>query len=403
MKTQKKRSLKQQLALLAVAIILGAVGLKIAGWNPFAYVNIPVKGSNQKVYSSQAEAIFAGDLTAQKSLANQAIAAVQQNIDPAVFKTGSDRYNAEWTIATYQMTALGLSQMAIAHPELKAEYSSIIEKCLDNLLRPETIAFATEVWGENGLLEFSSNKGHAYLGYTNLALSMYRRANPKNRFARINDRLTEAFSRRLEQAPHGTIETYPNETYPPDVAAAIGSIGLYDRATGADHRKVLAKSLQAFRNRLIDPKSGMLHQATDSRTGTIQDKGRASGTTISVYFLSFADPKLSGKLFQAIATTQRSNVAGFTGIREYPPGQDGLGDVDSGPLIMGLSPTASVFALSGARLTGNLDLFQALYRSLDVFGSFSDNKNSIASQIGGPLGKALLLAMVTAPSHEGEQ
>jgi hypothetical protein len=72
-------------------------------------------------------------------------------------------------------------------------------------------------------------------------------------------------------------------------------------------------------------------------------------------------------------------------------------------LIMGLSPTASVFALSGARLTGNLDLFQALYRSLDVFGSFSDSKNSIASQIGGPLGKALLLAMVTAPSHEGEQ
>jgi hypothetical protein len=147
---------------------------------------------------------------------------------------------------------------------------------------------------------------------------------------------------------------------------------------------------------LIDSKSGMLYQSADAHSGAIHDKGRASGTTISVYFLSFADAELSGQLFKAIATTQRSNVAGFTGIREYPPGQDGLGDVDSGPLIMGLSPTASVFALSGARLTGNQDLFQALYRSLDVFGSFSDNKNSIASQIGGPLGKALLLAMVTA-------
>ncbi len=396
MKTQKKRSLNQQLALLAVAIILGAVGLKIAGWNPFAYVNIPVNGSNQKVYSSQAEAIFAGDLAAQKTLADQAIAAVQQNIDPAVFKTGSPRYNAEWTIATYQMTALGLSQMAIAHPELKAEYNPIIEKCLDNLLRPETVAFATEAWGENGLLEFSSNKGHAYLGYTNLALSMYRRVNPANRFARINDQLTEAFSRRLAQAPHGMIETYPYETYPPDVAAVIGSIGLYDRAMGTDHSKVLTKSLQTFREQLIDLKSGMLYQSADARSGAIHDKGRASGTTISVYFLSFADPELSRQLFKANATTQRSNVAGFTGIKEYPPGQDGLGDVDSGPLIMGLSPTASVFALSGARLTGNQDLFQALYRSLDVFESFSDNKNSIASQIGGPLGKALLLAMVTA-------
>jgi hypothetical protein len=396
MKSRKKRSLKQQLAMLAIAVTLGAVGLKVAGWNPFAYVNIPVKGAKQKVYSSQAEAVFAGDLAAQQSLARQAIATVQQGIDPAVFKTGSDRYNAEWTIATYQMTALGLSQMAIAHPEVKAEYSPIIEKCLENLLRADTVAFATEAWGENGLSAFSSNKGHAYLGYTNLALSMYRRVNPNNRFAPINDRLTEAFSRRLEQAPHGVIETYPNEAYPPDVAAVIGSIGLYDRATGKDHRKVLQKSLKAFRQRLIDPSSGMLYQSADAHSGAIQDKGRASGTAISVYFLSFADAELSSRLFKAIATTQRSSVTGFTGIREYPPGQEGTGDVDSGPLIMGLSPTASVFALSGARLTGNFDLFQALYRSLDVFGSFSDNKNSIASQIGGPLGKALLLAMVTA-------
>jgi hypothetical protein len=201
MKSRKKRSLKQQLALLAITVTLGAVGLKVAGWNPFAYVNIPVKGAKQKVYSSQAEAIFAGDLAAQQSLGRQAIATMQQGIDPAVFKTGSDRYNAEWTIATYQMTALGLSQMAIAHPEVKAEYSPIIEKCLENLLRADTVTFATEAWGENGLSALSSNKGHAYLGYTNLALSMYRRVNPNNRFAPINDRLTEAFSRRLDQAP----------------------------------------------------------------------------------------------------------------------------------------------------------------------------------------------------------
>jgi hypothetical protein len=103
MPSRKKRSLKQQLALLVIALTLGMVGLKIAGWNPLSYVNIPVKGAKQKVYASQSEAIFAGDLVAQKSLANQAIAAVQQNIDPAVFKTGSPRYNAEWTIATYQL------------------------------------------------------------------------------------------------------------------------------------------------------------------------------------------------------------------------------------------------------------------------------------------------------------
>jgi hypothetical protein len=52
--------------------------------------------------------------------------------------------------------------------------------------------------------------------------------------------------------------------------------------------------------------------------------------------------------------------------------------------------------MSGARIVGHRPLFTALYRSMDLFGSFSDNKNGLAFQIGGPLGKAILLAMVTA-------
>ena len=91
-------------------------------------------------------------------------------------------------------------------------------------------------------------------------------------------------------------------------------------------------------------------------------------------------------------------MGALAGVREYPHGVEGEGDVDSGPLVFGLSPSASVFAISGARINRDRNLFQALYRSMDLFGSFSDNKNSIAFQMGGPLGKALLLAMVTASS-----
>ena len=140
---------------------------------------------------------------------------LKAGIDTDAFGTGSDRYNGEWTVATYQMTALGLTQIALEHPEVREQYAPMIELCLEQLLKAETIAFGTQAWGDNGLSDFSSDNGHAYLGYTKLALSLYRKLKPDHRFATINDQLTEALARRLEKAPHGIIETYPYEAYPP--------------------------------------------------------------------------------------------------------------------------------------------------------------------------------------------
>lgn len=395
-----KRSLRQQLALLLGALFLGGFALNRLGINPFATVSVPVKSATGQSYASQADAVFAGDLSTQKGLANQVIANIQKGIDAAAFQTGSDRFNSEWTVATYQMTVLGLSQMVLAHPELLEEYSPIIETCLERLLAPKTLAFGSEAWGQDALSDLPSNHGHAYMGYTNLALSMYRQLEPSNRFARLNDQITDALARRLAQAPHGIIDTYPGEAYPPDLSAVIGSIALHDRAThSVEHRIVLQKVLQTFRKQFVDPSSGLVFQSIDAKSGRIVDKPRASGTTLSAYFLSFADAELAKTLFQAIQSKQQITVMGLKGIREYPFGQEGHGDVDSGPLILGASPTASVFAMSGARIFGDRPLFASLYRSMDLFGSFSDHKDGIAFQIGGPLGKAILLAMVTASSE----
>jgi hypothetical protein len=392
-----KRSLKFQLSLLAGALVLGGFALHRIGINPFATVPIPVRSAAGQSYPSQADAVFEGDLAAQKAIASQVIADIQQGIDASSFQTGSDRFNSEWTVATYQMTALSLSQMALAHPEVREEYIPVIETCLDRLLAPKTLAFGAQAWGKDAIADLASNNGHAYMGYTNLALSKFRELKPNNRFASLNDRLTDAFARRLAQAPHGIIDTYPAEAYPPDLSAVIGSIALHDRATGSvKHQATLKKALQTFRTKFVDPSSSLVFQSVDAKSGHVLDKPRASGSTLSAYFLSFADAELAKTLFQAIQSKQQINVISIKAIREYPPGQEGSGDVDSGPMILGASPTASVFAMSGARIFGDRPLFTALYRSMDLFGSFSDNKNGIAFQIGGPLGKAILLAMVTA-------
>lgn len=60
--------------------------------------------------------------------------------------------------------------------------------------------------------------------------------------------------------------------------------------------------------------------------------------------------------------------AGLVGVREYPQGQSGAGDVDSGPLVLGVSASASVVTLAAARTVGDTRLVQALDREAELLG-----------------------------------
>lgn len=344
-----------------------------------------------------AAALYAGDPGAQGALAAEVAAHARAGVGAASFSTGSPRFDGEWALVTHQMTALGLGQIILAHPETRPRYLPLIERCAERLLSPESTAFGTEAWGEEGARSLQSSHGHAYLGYSNLALSMLTFLDPGNRFADLNRDLTESLARRLREAPHGIIETYPGEAYPADVAAVAGSIGLYDRARGTDHSAALQAHAAQLRARYLDPRSGLLYQAVDARTGQPVASPRASGTAIAAYFLSFADPALAREVFAGIARNQRATFLGFGGVREYPEGVAGSGDIDSGPVLFGVSVSASGFALAGARMFGEEALFTELYRTAELFGvSVARPSGGRRFLSGGPIGNAILLAMLTA-------
>ena len=343
-----------------------------------------------------AKALFRGDLESQTALARGVIDDLEAGVTTASFHTGSPRYDGEWALGTYQMAALGLGQVVLAHPELKAEFVPSIEASLERLLAPETTAFGTEAWHGSALDSLATDRGHAYLGYINLALGLLRTLAPRNRFADLHDRITEALARRIKLAPYGLIETYPGEAYPTDVASVIGSIALHDRSAGSDHHALLAAWSTTFRARWIEPKSGMLFQAGDPANGLPRGPARASHTALAVYALSFADPDLSRDLFAALQRSQHASFLGFGAIREDAPGHGGSSDIDSGPVLLGASVSATGFALAGARLHGDPALYTELYRTADLFGAPRTRGESRRFVSGGPLGDAILLTMLTA-------
>jgi hypothetical protein len=181
------------------------------------------------------------------------------------------------------------------------------------------------------------------------------------------------------------------------VAAVIGSIGLHARATKSDRAELLARWAEKFEPCAVDRGTGLLVQRVTSGGCHPDDAPRGSGTAIAAYFLSFAAPALSKRLYGALDAKLAVNVFGFGGVREYASGVAGEGDVNAGPIVFGVSVGATGFALGAARASGDRDGFRALYRSTSLVGVPTTVANRrTAFAMGGFLGNALLLAMLTA-------
>lgn len=308
-----------------------------------------------------------------------------------------DRFEGEWALVTHQMTALGLAQAVLAHPEWKPDLAPTLRLAALRSWLPEMRDFGTRAWhGEDGLRATASAHGHAYLGYPALAVGMARLVDPRGfppDVAAAHDALIAAFTRRLLASPTGLIETYPGEAYPTDVAAVAAAIAVHARVTGTDASRVLSHWKAKLRAVQVDAASGFVHQRMDL-AGAPRDVPRGSGTGLAAYFAGFVDRALAAELTTALLAHERT-FAGFGAIAEFDA-REGHGDVDSGPVVLGVSVAATGFSLAPFRAFGQREAFTRLYRTTSLFGLPREREGRLYFRTGGPIGNALLLAMLTS-------
>jgi hypothetical protein len=344
-----------------------------------------------------ADGWYRGDPELQRQLADELVA-FEARDDARAPAPPRDRFTGEWALVTHQMIALGLAQLCLAHPEWRAALAPVATRAAAKSFRVEMRGFGTDAWGgEEAMASLAGDHGHAYLGWPALALGMARLVDPAfpPELAAQHDALIGAVERRLLASPTGLIETYPGEAYPTDVAAVAGAIAVHARVARVSHDAVLRHWAERVRTRQIDPATSLVLQRMDATTGAPHDDPRASGTGLAAYFAGFADRDLA-RLLATGALRQLRTRLGFGGLREYPPARDGPGDVDSGPVILGISVAATGFALAPARAFGDRDAFVALYRTVDLFGMPTADADRRRFTIGGPIGNALLLALLTS-------
>lgn len=184
-----------------------------------------------------------------------------------------------------------------------------------------------------------------------------------SRFTEECRRLAEAFDR----SPTPFLSAYPGGAWPVDSVVGMAALSLHDsllppRFT-ATRERWLKMALE-----LLDPETGLLPHRVDPLSGTLIDGTRGSSQSVVARFLLEIDP-LWGREQYALFRGQFVGIyAGVPGVREYPHGEEGEADVDSGPLIFGVSLSASAVTLGAAQAHGDENLAGPLLNSAEAFG-----------------------------------
>ncbi|OJF10171.1 hypothetical protein [Couchioplanes caeruleus] len=178
----------------------------------------------------------------------------------------------------------------------------------------------------------------------------------RERFEASSAALAGAF----DAAPTPYLAAYPGQAWPVDSTVAIASLRLHDKLLPPRYGPTITRWLTGVRSRL-DPVTGLMPHSVDPGTGAPLSVARGSSQSMIQRFLADIDPEFAREQYLRFRSLFVTRPLGLgPAVREYPSGVDGAGDVDSGPLVLGVSLSATVVTLGAARVHGDARLAGAL-------------------------------------------
>ncbi|MGW6198734.1 hypothetical protein ACWF0M_21485 [Kribbella sp. NPDC055110] len=230
----------------------------------------------------------------------------------------------------------GLSwvQVGIDDPARSADATTEVRWALDRIASPNgTAPFDESLQPQYGVF---------YAGWTNwlrgglIALG-HSDAADRDTFTSESVEIATAF--RTAKTPF--LAAYPGQAWPVDSVVAIASLRLYDTVVAPRFGQTARNWVTTAKTKL-DPATGLLpHQVVPQVSGA-----RGSSQAMIQRFLIDIDPAFARTQYEIF---KDKFVTGL-GVREYPKGIAGPGDVDSGPLVFGMSLSATVVTIGAARV-----------------------------------------------------
>ncbi len=233
----------------------------------------------------------------------------------------------------------------------------------------------TEMNSENGRLIFNQNLplqyGAFYRGWTNYLTGKRLEVDiiPQESSAlhEENFRLNcHDIARAFQEAEGPYLESYHDGIWPADNVLAIASLASYDRNFDTLRYQPQIEDWITKVKTQLDPTTGLIPHVV--YTGARPQGARGSSQSLILSLLPEIDSVFAAKQYALYKKHFADRRLGLPGIREYPKGSEGTGDIDSGPVIWGIGGAASVVGQRAAFANGDLVLYKGLRNSIETFG-----------------------------------
>jgi hypothetical protein len=174
------------------------------------------------------------------------------------------------------------------------------------------------------------------------------------------ERDCDSFAAALAKTESPYLASYPGAVWPADTGPGVAALAIADSIFGGRYRSIIARWVEAARRR-VDPEYGAIPHAANGGP-------RGESLALLSYVLVEVDPSLARRQYEILRENFVSYTWGVAGVREYPHGEDGPADVDSGPIVLGFSGPATVVGAGAAIANGDEGLATALLATAEVAG-----------------------------------
>ena len=213
--------------------------------------------------------------------------------------------------------------------------------------------------------------GIFHLGWRNYLLSgilLLQQPSPLNqRELREFQANCEAIADALEASDPPYLPSYPNDIWPVDTFPAMLSLRGHTRLINNRYEPVISAWLSEIKADLEEGEFPLV----EHRISPFTQAARGTSQALIQRFLPELDPTWAANSYDLFRDKFVTHRLGIPGVLEYASENHDIpqeGDIDSGPLISGISLSATVVAMGTARLNGDEKLHKAIWQASELVG-----------------------------------
>lgn len=217
------------------------------------------------------------------------------------------------------------------------------------------------IFNKNLALEY----GAFYQGWTTLLLgkklslvdSSQRREIDVENFSLKCEKIAHAY----EEKNFSYLRSYNSGTWPADNIMCLASLALYDRLFAPKYHEVISKCI-AYIKTDLDKNTGLIPHSIDERFP------RGSSQSLINVFLPEIDSVLAKQVYLKYKQHFLDRRLGLVAIREFPKGNIGEGDIDSGPVIWDVGGVASIVGIKAMAIHKDFAIAKSLRNNIEGLG-----------------------------------